>query len=155
MPDATTAPSEEVSHGVFEILASSRRRMVLRLLHEKGDREGVWDLGGISTHIAAHEADIRAAAVTDRQRKRVWIALYQQHLPKLHDGGFIHWDQTDNTITPMAWTRGLLPLMQDLEMLEETREYDEAARDEADGAWSGWRLRDVLRFSTSTPGGDA
>lgn len=133
--------------GVFAILSSRRRRMILRLLHGEDD---VGDIGALAQHIAAHEADISPRDVSSEQRKRVWVSLYQTHLPKLEAGGFIDWTQSSGAVTPKGWTRGLLPLMQDLKTLNQTRERapKDATRGEDDDGGVGW-LRGILGRSTT------
>lgn len=74
----------------FEILKNWRRRQVLRYLRSNG---GETQLDSLSEHIAALENDIDERALSSSQRKRVYIALYQCHLPKMADVGVIEYEQ--------------------------------------------------------------
>lgn len=72
---------------IFSALSNRRRRYVLAYLVERGEPAGLKEL---SRQVAARENDIPVADVTHKQRKRVYIALHQNHLPQLEDMGFIH-----------------------------------------------------------------
>ena len=67
---------------VFEILKNERRRRVLAYLREHDERVTLSDL---AEHIAALENDTDVASITSSQRKRVYVGLYQCHLPKMDD----------------------------------------------------------------------
>lgn len=70
-------PSEAT---VFEILSSPRRRYVLYVLD---DRKGTVALNEVAGQIAAWENGVSVEAVTSQQRKRVYVSLYQTHVPAL------------------------------------------------------------------------
>lgn len=74
---------------VFEILSNTRRRMVLYYLRQQGGPVSVQELAG---EIAAIENDVSVDELTRQQRKRVYVSLYQTHLPKLEDTGIIQYD---------------------------------------------------------------
>lgn len=74
---------------VFEILSNTRRRMVLYHLFQHGGPVTVQELAG---EIAALENDVSVDELTRQQRKRVYVSLYQTHLPKLEDTGIIQYD---------------------------------------------------------------
>lgn len=114
---------------VYTALSSPRRRMILYLLHEEDDVE---DLDSLATHIAAREHDSTTLAVTGEQRRRVYISLYQTHLPQLVGEGYITHDTQTGQITPNGWTRGLIPLMDELAHLDAERPTSEG--DDDDGA---------------------
>ena len=67
----------------------------------------------LSEHVAAWENEAEPAAVTYKQRKRVYTALYQSHLPKLHEHGFVEYDADRGTVrlAPQAdaWSAYLEP----------------------------------------------
>ena len=101
-PRTTALPSEEVAAGastsetatppqsdVFSILKNSRRRHVLRFLLNEQRRVSLAEL---AVHIAAHENDVPTGAVTSAQRKRVYVSLYQSHLPKLDEVGAVDYN---------------------------------------------------------------
>ena len=80
---------------VFDILSNRRRRYVLHFL--KG-HEGAVGLRELSEHIAAWENDCRLEAVTSKERKRVYAALHQSHLPKMDRSGVVRYDSDRGTI---------------------------------------------------------
>lgn len=74
---------------VFEILSNTRRRMVLYYLRQKGGSVTVQEL---AEQIAALENDIPVDELQNQQRKRVYVSLYQTHIPKLEETGIIDYD---------------------------------------------------------------
>jgi hypothetical protein len=87
----------------FETLSNSRRREALRYLRTHKDDVPTL-IRDLAEHIAAWENDIPPVEVTYKQRKRVYTSLYQSHLPRLHQYGFIEYDADRGTIelTPQA-----------------------------------------------------
>jgi hypothetical protein len=75
---------------VFEILKNERRRRVLAYLRSHDERVTLSDL---AEHIAALENDTDVASITSSQRKRVYVGLYQCHLPKMDDMGVVDFNQ--------------------------------------------------------------
>ena len=80
---------------VFEILQNGRRRAVLRYLRSN---EGRAELSDLAEHIAAAENDTTVELLSSKARKRVYIALYQCHLPKMDSLGVIEYDKNRGTI---------------------------------------------------------
>lgn len=72
------------------ILKNRRRREVLRYLAQSGQAT---TLDALARHIAAKENGIDERALSSSQRKRVYIGLYQAHLPKMDDAGVIEFDK--------------------------------------------------------------
>lgn len=83
--DSATLDADEI----FEILSSQRRRMVLYYLRQNDQTGTMKDL---ARQIAAWENDVPIEDLTSQQRKRVYVSLYQTHLPKLADTGLIDYD---------------------------------------------------------------
>jgi hypothetical protein len=81
---------------VFEILKNQRRRDALRYLKEN---DGEAKLGDMAEFIAAKENDIDIQALSSSQRKRVYIGLYQCHLPKMDSAGVVEFDKNRGDIT--------------------------------------------------------
>ena len=81
---------------VFEILKNKRRRLVLRYVRR--EENGSVDLGELAEHVAALENDKSVAALTSGERKRVYVGLYQCHLPKMDDAGIVAFDRNRGTI---------------------------------------------------------
>ncbi|GAA0202641.1 hypothetical protein GCM10009000_016030 [Halobacterium noricense] len=75
----------------FEILKNQRRRLVLSHLRSV---DGESTIGELAEHIAAIENDCDVQALGAQQRKRVYIGLYQCHLPKMDDAGVIDFNQS-------------------------------------------------------------
>lgn len=80
---------------VFEALSNDRRRQVLSYLLEQDEPVGIKELSRV---VAAQENDIPADEVTHEQRKRVYIALHQNHLPFLDDASLIECGRTKDDI---------------------------------------------------------
>lgn len=74
---------------IFEILSSRRRRMVLYLLRQ---RAATLTVNELAEEIAAIENEVAVDELTSQQRKRVYVSLYQTHLPKLEETTLIDYD---------------------------------------------------------------
>ncbi len=81
---------------VFEILKNQRRRDALRYLKEN---DGEAKLGDMAEFIAAKENGIEIKALSSSQRKRVYIGLYQCHLPKMDSAGIVDFEKNRGDIT--------------------------------------------------------
>ncbi|MFC4406020.1 DUF7344 domain-containing protein [Haloarchaeobius iranensis] len=82
---------------IFEIIRNRRRRLVLQCLDES-DSETL-KLSELSEHIAAIENDTTEEALSAQQRKRVYVGLYQCHLPKMADSGVVEFDKNRGTVS--------------------------------------------------------
>lgn len=76
---------------MFHLLQNERRRLTLEYLQ---GTEGVVDMREIVENVAAVEYDTQVKQLSSTERQRVYIALYQSHLPKLADSGVIEYDQS-------------------------------------------------------------
>lgn len=81
----------------FDILRNRRRRDVLVYL--SGTEDNSATLGDLAEHVAAKENGIDEDQLSSTQRKRVYIGLYQCHLPKMDDVGVVEYDQDRGTVT--------------------------------------------------------
>lgn len=81
---------------LFRILSSARRRYIIYYLHRSGEE---MDLKRLATLIAAKENGTSETEVTDEDRQRVYISLYQTHLPKLEEAGIINYDEDARLVT--------------------------------------------------------
>ena len=115
---------------VFDTLRASRRRAVLRFLDENG---GAATTGTLAEHIAAEENGVDVQSITSSQRKRVYIALYQAHLPRMDDYGLVEYDSD----------RGDVRLCERADRVLSHLYHDPETPDSADGEQDG-RLADVL-----------
>lgn len=94
--DGSTAEGESVSLDVmFEVLKNSRRRMVLDYLE---GREGQVKLSELADQVTAAENETDVDSITSTERKRVYVGLYQFHLPKMDDMGIIEFDQDRGSV---------------------------------------------------------
>lgn len=80
---------------VFEVLKSPRRRYALYYLRQQNRPV---DLSEITEQVAAWENRTTTDALETEQRKRVYISLYQTHLPKLADAGIVQYDRNRGVV---------------------------------------------------------
>jgi len=88
--DASEEPASLPLDQQFEILKNERRRTVLRYL---ADHDGPVALGDLAEHVAAVENDTTVPQVTSRERKCVYVGLYQCHLPKMDDMDIVQFNR--------------------------------------------------------------
>lgn len=81
---------------VFDLLASSRRRRLLGSLIAHDDAA---PLRQLSREIAAHETDSSPAAVDTEEIRRVYISLYQTHVPLLERHGIVAFDADEKVVS--------------------------------------------------------
>ena len=80
---------------VFDVLANRRRRFALHALRR---REDTVNIGTLAEQIAAWENHTDPASVTSTERKRVYTALQQSHLPRMHEAGMVEFDKRAGTV---------------------------------------------------------
>ncbi len=78
---------------IFEVLSSGRRRLLLYHLYRRGGEAGLREL---AEDAAAEEFD---EPLDEDQIKRIYIAFYQTHVPKLEDVGFVSYAPDDQHVT--------------------------------------------------------
>ena len=79
------------------MLSNQRRRFAVHLLkHEEESLE----IGDMAEQIAAWENGIDTAEITGDERKRVYTALQQSHLPKMDDAGVVEFNKNRGVIEP-------------------------------------------------------
>jgi hypothetical protein len=103
---ASTEPTDAEDSGVeydqlFEILKNQRRRHVLRYL---GEADGSVTLGELAEQIAARETGKDVSQISSQERKRVYVGLYQCHLPKMDDVGAIEYNKPRGRVEPAEST---------------------------------------------------
>lgn len=81
---------------VYDAVKNLRRRYVLYSLNRA--QESV-ELGELAEQIAAWENNIPRDAVSPEQRKSVYSALYQTHLPKLENIGIVSYDRDSKRVS--------------------------------------------------------
>lgn len=118
---------------VFHILQNERRRRILAYLRENDEGDGV-DMRDIVEWVAAREHDTTVNALRSKERQRVYIALYQSHLPKLDDYGLINYNQRRGWVSLTDAAESVFPYLggdgdetDDETSANNTRAYDVAA----------------------------
>ena len=92
-PEALPSFGEEPSlpeTDVFEVLSNERRQCILHYLKRQDDRRV--SLRELVDHVAAWENDTTVEALESDERKRVYTALRQNHLPKLEETDIVEYD---------------------------------------------------------------
>lgn len=85
------SPSESIPlDQIFGILKNRRRRHVLRYLYEA---EEPVSLSEVAEQIAAWENDKEVRQISSSERKRVYVGLYQCHLPKMDGAGVVSFNK--------------------------------------------------------------
>jgi len=116
-PTASTADAEETEDQsteplsldlVFEVLKNERRRRVLNYLI---DAEETVSLSDLAEHIAAIENGKTELALSSQERKRVYVGLYQCHLPKMDDTDVIDFNGDRGTVALGANAEQLYPFL--------------------------------------------
>lgn len=80
---------------IFELLSNSRRRFVLHYLRHA---DPPVDLGTLADELAAWENDVGIDELSNQQRKRVYVSLYQTHLEKLNETSVIDYESDEGVI---------------------------------------------------------
>jgi len=81
---------------VYDLLSNARRRFVISYL--RGRDEPV-ELNELSREVAAWENETDVGSLTDQQIKRVYVSLYQTHVPKLSESGLLEYDQDSGEVS--------------------------------------------------------
>lgn len=98
-------PNPPVLDDVFEILKNPRRRQVLLYLHSQQSTAAVGDL---ADQIGGWENDKEPRLLTSKERKRVYVSLYQSHLPKMADVGAISYNKARGTVETGPYLQSFL-----------------------------------------------
>lgn len=93
---------------IFDILSSPRRRYVLYFLRTEPNPIQLTDL---AEHVAAWENDTTVEELSTQQRKRVYVSLYQTHLPKLAEAGLVNYDEDSGDVSIAAKASEIDPLL--------------------------------------------
>ena len=81
---------------VYDILSNGRRRFVIYLLREEGEPI---PLSELSDRVAAWENDLPVEELSDQQVKRVYVSLYQTHIPKLEESNIVEYDKDSGVVS--------------------------------------------------------
>lgn len=89
-----TGGSDSLSQDrVFDILSNPRRRFVLHYLSRQSDAIPLREL---ADEVARWETGDET--LSPQQRKRVYVSLYQTHVPRLADAGMIEFDSESGLV---------------------------------------------------------
>jgi len=80
---------------IFKALSNCRRRHVLYYLQHVDETATIRDL---SEQLAAWEYGTTTERVAPQERKRLYTALHQTHLPKMDDLGVVVYDRSRGTV---------------------------------------------------------
>jgi DNA-binding transcriptional ArsR family regulator len=80
---------------LFQVLSNSRRRHIIYYLSQEGHE---LSLKTLATKIAAVESGVPESTITSEERQRVYISLYQTHLPKLEETNIVTYDEDERTV---------------------------------------------------------
>lgn len=111
-PAETVTESLSISKDdLFHLLQNARRRALLRYFAAYPDHKA-FEMTTVAEEIAAWENDIPVEQLTSVQHQRVYISLYQAHLPKLAEYGVIEYNQPRGIIKPTALTTLFEPYLE-------------------------------------------
>lgn len=117
--DGTYSRSERLSDDeIFEVLYNGRRRKILTYLL---DHDGVSTAGEVAEHIAAIENDTTVQGLSSYERKRVYVGLYQNHLPMMDDIGIVEYDKNRGTVQLCECSKQLEPYLDSTDESNESR----------------------------------
>lgn len=95
---------------VFDVIANSRRRLVI---HRLARDDGKATTRELAEYVAAVENNTDAENLSSQERKRVYIGLYQTHIPAMADAGII--ECNGHTIKATRETRVLADAIEHVE----------------------------------------
>ena len=93
MESTDTSLSQDV---VFELLSSPRRRYILYYLRTVDEPI---QLTTLAEQVAAWENETDVDSITEQERKRVYVSLYQTHVPRLDEAGVIEYDSDSGLVS--------------------------------------------------------
>lgn len=102
---STQLPKDDL----YEVLANRRRRYTVHALE---GNDGPMELGTIAEKVAAWENDIDENRVSYKERKRVYTALQQSHLPMMEKKGVVEYDKPRGVVEAK-------PMLQDVDVYME------------------------------------
>lgn len=96
--DAPTREDESDSvtdQEMYTILSNGRRFAVLQRLADHG---GPMEFGELVETVAADEFDVPVGDLDQKQERRVYVALHQNHLPYLEEHGLVEWNRNRGVV---------------------------------------------------------
>ena len=110
--DDPDVPETDLSfETVIEVARNERRRLTLAAIV---DADGRLSYGDIAERVAAAEYDTTVENLTSQQRKRVYVSLYQTHLPELEAADVIRLGEQNGRIEPTRHASNVLDVLDEL-----------------------------------------
>lgn len=103
------AESQLSDDDMFEVLSNYRRRQVLEYLR---DGDGTATVSDLAEAIAATENDTPIHQLSSYDRKRVYISLYQNHLPMMDDANVINYEEGRKRVQLLETVTKLKPYLE-------------------------------------------
>ncbi|WP_222918544.1 hypothetical protein [Natrinema sp. SYSU A 869] len=97
-------PSDLALDDIYHLLQTKRRRDVLRYLR---GADGPVRLRELAEQVAAWEQETTVEHLSSNERQRVYISLYQSHLPKLDNHGIVDYDKDRGRVEATSRTSQL------------------------------------------------
>lgn len=91
---------------LFQILSNERRRLAIRILNDFDSSKGI-QLGDLSDMVAAQEQGTTVDRLSTDQKKRVYVSLYQNHIPRLVNRDLARQPQDDGTVEATQKTQAV------------------------------------------------
>jgi hypothetical protein len=80
---------------LFDTLCNRRRLEIIRYLRTNGGRS---QIGPVVDRVAARENGKSPDDLKRAERRRVYISIYQTHLPILEQRGIVSWNRDENVV---------------------------------------------------------
>ncbi|MGB9986583.1 DUF7344 domain-containing protein [Salarchaeum japonicum] len=93
----SSTQGELTEDALFSVLSNRRRRYAVHAL--KREKSAV-ELGDLAEQVAAWEYDTPISEVSYEERKRVYTALQQSHLPMMDDANVVDFDKRRGVVEP-------------------------------------------------------
>lgn len=109
-PTMTTDHDPLSEDELFEVLGSSRRRL---LLSDLADSDGSVSLREASRTIVAHEADVAREDAAEGSAVSVCASLRRTHVPVLEAHDVVEYDDAERVVSPGERSDEVLPALRD------------------------------------------
>lgn len=106
---------------VLDLLGAERRREVLRIL---SNRELSLTLADLADEVAVREHRTPIDEISAEDVKRIYLALYHTHVPKLAAGGVVDYDQEQDMVSPTENFRHVAPYLEVLDRADTRADED-------------------------------
>jgi hypothetical protein len=93
-----SAPTDLSTEDIYDVLSNRRRRYAIHYLKQVG---APVDVSTLAEQVAAWENDKAIEELASQERKRVYISLYQSHLPTLEKRELVVYD-ADRKVVELA-----------------------------------------------------